>query len=102
MMTRRASSVSRNVPPRPQGETLLDLLRWRAEKQSDRLAYRFLLDGEHEAVTLTYGELDRRARAIGAWLQETLPPSDRPVVLLHRPGLDFLNAFFGCLYGGRI
>jgi hypothetical protein len=26
-------------------------------------------DGDSDVVTITYGELDRRARAIGAWLE---------------------------------
>jgi acyl-CoA synthetase (AMP-forming)/AMP-acid ligase II len=101
-MTPQDALVCQNVHPRPRGETLIDLLRGRAEEQPDRLAYRFLLDGEEEEIALTYGELDRRARAVGAWLRGHLPSLGRPVVLLHRPGLDFLAAFFGCLYGGAI
>jgi acyl-CoA synthetase (AMP-forming)/AMP-acid ligase II len=80
----------------------MDLLRWRAEEYPDCLAYRFLLDGEDDETTLTYAELDQRARAIGAWLLDNLSSPGSPVILLHRPGLDFLAAFFGCLYGGAI
>jgi acyl-CoA synthetase (AMP-forming)/AMP-acid ligase II len=101
-MTPQDALVCRNVRPRSRCETLIDLLRDRAEDQPDRLAFRFLLDGEQEEATLTYGELDQRARAVGAWLREHLPSPGRPVALLHRPGLDFLAAFFGCLYGGAI
>ena len=101
-MTPHDALVCRKVSSRPHCETLVDLLRWRVQEHPDRLAFRFLLDGEEEEATLTYAELDRRARSIGAWLQENLPSPGCPVVLLHRPGLDFLAAFFGCLYGGMI
>jgi acyl-CoA synthetase (AMP-forming)/AMP-acid ligase II len=77
--------------------SLVDTLRWRAEHQPHRLAYRFLVDGEYEEVTLTYNELNRRARAIGALLQSTAKAGDR-ALLLFPPGLDFIAAYFGCLY----
>jgi len=81
--------------------TLVELLRWRAHVQPDASAYTFLIDGETTAVQLTYAALDRRAQAIGALLQELGAGGER-VVLLYPPGLDYIAAFFGCLYGGAI
>jgi amino acid adenylation domain-containing protein/thioester reductase-like protein len=81
--------------------TLVDLLRWRALHQPDRRAYTFLLDGEAEEVCLTYGELDRQARAIGAWLQ-SLGMAGEGALLLYNPGLRYIAAFFGCLYAGVV
>src|SRR6185503_13820357 len=60
-----------------------------------------LSDGEAEEVTLTYGELEERARAIGWRLQFIGAESER-VLLLFPPGLDYISAFFGCLYAGAI
>jgi 8-amino-7-oxononanoate synthase/acyl carrier protein len=77
--------------------TLVDLLRQRAECQADDRAYTFLVDGESEEVHLTYSELDRQARAIGAWLQSQNLKGQR-TLLLYPPGLDFIAAFFGCHY----
>lgn len=77
--------------------TLVDLLRRRADDLADRPAFIFLIDGETEACELTYGELDRRARAIAARLQSFGARGDR-AVLLYPPGLDYIAAFFGCLY----
>src|ERR1041384_4502245 len=48
--------------------TLVALLRYRASTAPDRRAYTFLLDGEDAEQHLSYAELDRRARAIGAVL----------------------------------
>lgn len=49
--------------------TLVELLRYRAQNQSDSTAYTFLQDGETEADKLTYKELNTQARAIAARLQ---------------------------------
>ncbi len=78
-------------------ETLVDLARRRAGESPERSAYTFLLDGETEACEVTYGELDRRARAIGAWLQSFAARNER-AILLFPPGLDYVAAFIGCLY----
>ncbi len=77
--------------------TLIDLLRKRADDLADHPAFIFLIDGEMEACELTYGELDRRARAIAARLQLLGARGDR-ATLLYPPGLDYIAAFFGCLY----
>ena len=81
--------------------TLVDLLRRRAHERPESLAYAFLDDGGKEGERLSYGDLDREARRIGAWLQKSGTPGDR-ALLLFPAGLDFLKAFFGCLYAGAI
>ncbi|HEX8161810.1 MAG TPA: amino acid adenylation domain-containing protein [Pyrinomonadaceae bacterium] len=81
--------------------TLIELLRRRAQRQPHQLGYTFLTDGESQEATLTYAELDRRARAVGAWLQAAGAAGER-VLLLYPPGLEFVAAFFGCLYAGAV
>jgi len=81
--------------------TLVELLRYRAFHQPDQLAYTFLLDGETETVRLSYGELDQQARAIAAKLQ-SLEGTGSRALLLYPPGLEFIAAFFGCLYAGVV
>ena len=81
--------------------TLIELLRWRAQHQTDQKGYIFLVDGEQEGASLMYGELDRQARAIGAVLQQYGARGER-VLLLYPPGLEYIAAFFGCLYAGAI
>jgi natural product biosynthesis luciferase-like monooxygenase protein len=87
------------IPAQP--ETLVDILCRRARIQPDRLAYTFLADGENEEKRLTYGEMDRRARSIAALLQSLGGAGER-VLLLYPPGLDYIAAFFGCVYAGAI
>ncbi len=81
--------------------TLVELLRTRAAETPNQRAYTFLANGEEKTDSLTYSELDRRARAVGASLQATNSRGER-ALLLYQPGLDFISAFFGCLYSGVI
>jgi amino acid adenylation domain-containing protein len=88
----------RSGPP----PTLAAALRERAREHPERTAAIFLQDGETEADRRTYAALDLRARAIAARLQERgAQPGDR-ALLLDPPGLDFIDAFFGCLYAGVV
>jgi len=90
----------------PAPATLVALLRGLAETKPQNPAYGFMVDGEHEDEIITYGELDRRARAIAAHLQARRihgahAPGER-ALLLYNPGLEYLAAFFGCLYAGVV
>lgn len=81
--------------------TLVELVRHRAKHQRDEIAFTYLIDGEDDIVEMTNGELDRRARAIGAWLESHNLGGER-ALLLYPPGLEFITAFFGCLYAGVV
>jgi acyl-CoA synthetase (AMP-forming)/AMP-acid ligase II len=82
-------------------ETLGELLQERAQRGPHDLAYGFLPEGEGDAVPITYGELDTEARRIAAQLGELLAPGSR-ALLVYEPGLQFIAAFFGCLYAGIV
>jgi len=79
--------------------TLVELLQHRALHQGNDIGFRFLVDGERELVEWTYADLDRKARAIAASLQSMDLEGER-ALLLYPSGLDFVAAFFGCLYAG--
>ncbi len=78
---------------------LVDLLQERAGERPDRLAYTYLADDGGEESRLTYAALDARARAIAATLQRRVGRGER-ALLLYPQGLEFVAAFFGCLYAG--
>jgi acyl-CoA synthetase (AMP-forming)/AMP-acid ligase II len=86
----------------PDFTSLVSMLRYRAQHQENRRAYTFLADGETETAALTYGQLDRRARAIAIALADRKVKPGERVVLLYPPGLDFISAFFGSIYSGVI
>ncbi len=82
-----------------ESHTLIDLLQRRADQQADKLAYTFLQNGEVAAGTYTYAQLDAKARAIAAQLLAHNAQNER-AILLYQPSLDYIAAFFGCLYAG--
>ncbi len=81
--------------------TLVDMLGQRAASSPGKILYTFLADGETDERPLTYAQLDQRARQIALLLQEQGNIGDR-ALLLYPPGLDYIAAFFGCLYAGWI
>jgi len=76
---------------------ILDLLSLRAREQPSTIAYSYLDNGEDEAARITYADLEQRALAVAELLRAYANPRDR-VVLVYPSGLEFLGAFFGCLY----
>ncbi|HEV3039682.1 MAG TPA: AMP-binding protein [Candidatus Angelobacter sp.] len=82
-----------------QHSTLVDVLHWRAAMYPDRTAYTFLKDGDSCEENLTFAELDRKARAIAVFLNDAGLQGERALLLLPS-GLEYVVAFFGCLYAG--
>ena len=68
------------------------------------LAYRFLdFSTERDGIArdISWAEFGTRNRAVGARLQQITQPGDR-IAILCPQNLDYLVAFFGTLYAGRI
>lgn len=82
-------------------DTLVHVMRARAERHPERPAIAFLGDGDNVTSSLTYGELDRTARAMAAGLQARAVPGAR-VLLMLDTGPDYVAAFLGCLYAGLV
>lgn len=87
--------------PRFRPSTLVELVQWRAATKEDERVFTFLTDGNKKEVRLSFADLDRRARAFAAMLQQRGLQGER-ALLLYPPGLDYIIAFFGCLYAGVI
>jgi amino acid adenylation domain-containing protein len=82
--------------------TLVAALQSRALYRSDHIAYTFLnFSEEANNATLTYLELDQKARGIATNLR-SLNAAGQPVLLLFPPGLDYIAALMGCLYAAAI
>ena len=90
------------APYAPPQTTLVDRLRYWAHHKADKHSFCFLVDGDTEERRVTFAELDRHARAVGAHLQaQGLERGDR-ALLLYPPGLDFVIGFLGCMYAGIV
>lgn len=82
-------------------ETIVDALHRRAELTPTKRVFSFLERGQRESGAYTFAELDRKARAIGSHLA-ALGAKRKRVLLPYPPGLEFVAAFFGCLYAGAV
>ena len=82
-------------------KNLVDLAIFYAQTMSEKRAYTFLKDGELESESLSYGQLHQQAVAIAGFLQSLNLKGER-ALLIFPAGLDFITAFFGCLYAGVI
>ncbi len=83
-------------------KTLITLLQSRVSRTPELVLYRFLHDGEAEGATLTSATLEERARNLAAYLQGLGHEPGASVLLLFPQGLEFIEAFFGCVYAGII
>ena len=95
------ANCNRILRQKYQYSNLIKLLRYRATNQSEKVAYRFIRQGTIEIDCITYRELDRQARAIAFSLQHICVAGER-ALLIYSSGLEFVAAFFGCLYAGVI
>ena len=85
------------------GSLVRHVEKW-AKVRGDKLAYRFLdFSTERDGVArdLHWADFGARNRAVGARLQQVTQPGDR-VAILCPQNLEYLIAFFGVLYSGRI
>jgi acyl-CoA synthetase (AMP-forming)/AMP-acid ligase II len=82
-------------------DNLVDLLSERAAHSPEKVVFAFFADGENVSLQYTFDELDRHARAIAAELQRRNLSGER-AMLLFPSGIEYLAAFFGCLYAGVV
>ena len=94
-------SVQTDLPCR-QAELADAVAHWAADDGS-RPALTFLTYSGRQRTeqTLSYADLDRSARAWAARLSTLTDPGDRVALMLGQ-SLDYIEAFLGCLYAGRI
>ncbi|MCU7495892.1 MAG: amino acid adenylation domain-containing protein [Ignavibacteria bacterium] len=81
--------------------SFVDILKYRAEHSGDKVIFTFLSEGDNRQESISYAELDEKARQIAACLQSLKLKGER-ALLLYPPGLQYIAGFFGCLYAGLI
>jgi fatty-acyl-CoA synthase len=88
----------------PAGVTLISLIDRNIANVGDAVAYRYLdysRSADGEAIELTWTQLGRRMRAIGARVQGLAAAGDR-VAILAPQGLDYVAGFFAAIKAGTI
>ncbi|HEV7598941.1 MAG TPA: fatty acyl-AMP ligase [Bradyrhizobium sp.] len=81
--------------------SLVELLHHRALHQANERAYVFINDAGTELAELTFKQLDDSSRSLAKRISKLARPGDR-ALLVFPSGLDFLVAYFACLYAGII
>lgn len=85
------------------GLDFVTLFRNRVAENADKRALVFLRESGTGMTeeSVTYRDLDSRARRVAIWLRENTEPGER-AILLFPPGPEFVVGFLGCLYAGVI
>ncbi|RQR47791.1 AMP-binding protein [Burkholderia sp. Bp9126] len=78
-----------------------DVLRFRAETTPDEFAYGYPGFGRMPDRVMRYADMHRRALSIAHEIVAHGRPGD-PVLLIFPSAADFIEAFFACLYAGRM
>jgi acyl-CoA synthetase (AMP-forming)/AMP-acid ligase II/acyl carrier protein len=78
-------------------KNLVELVDYRCDCQPDALAFVFLKDGVQEVERLTYAQLRKKIVAL-AWHLLHLGLTNKAALLIYPPGLDFIVAFYACLF----
>ncbi|MDP4489532.1 amino acid adenylation domain-containing protein [Pseudoalteromonas piscicida] len=81
-------------------ETIYDYLAVHAKSKIDNKAFTFIEDSG-EKNQISFSELHQKAASIACALKAEVEPGSR-VVLLYPPGLEYIQAFLGCLYAGMV
>ncbi|CEG56898.1 fatty acyl-AMP ligase [Legionella fallonii] len=85
-----------------QVRNMVELFQERVQKIPEKNVYYFSETGLHENnVAYSYGSLEEKIMFIAALIQEHTTPGDR-VLMIFAPGMDYLVAFWACLYAGVI
>lgn len=81
--------------------SICDYVSLRGENDRNLVAYTFLHDPDDKSShqQITYGELLDRVISFSARLQQVAAPGDR-AILLYPPGIDYIVAFYSCLWAG--
>ena len=94
-----ATNVQENVAVADRPHSIVDCLQKLALNKPDATAYIFLQNGETETDKISYKELDIKARTIACHLKSY---QGERALLVYPSGLEFIAAFFGCLYAGVV
>lgn len=77
--------------------SIVEVLGHRAHHQTDCLAYEFLNGDDAPPERMSFGVLDRRARALAAEIEQRARQGERAIIVL-QPGFNYIVALFACFY----
>lgn len=87
--------------PLSRAQNFVEAIEHQAAARSQATAFTYLEQGEKPSESITYVEIDRIARGIGAFLQARADPGSR-VLLVVPNRLESILALVGCLYASVV
>lgn len=81
-------------------ETIHDFLAVHAHSKADDQAFTYIEDNGEKSL-ICFADLHQRAQSIAQYLVTEFEPKTK-VVLLFPQGLEYIQAFLGCLYAGVV
>ncbi len=78
-----------------------EILRYWENDKPDQIVFTYLQDCDGQEENITYHELSEKAKKTAGALQRIASQGSR-VLLLLKTGLDYIEAFFGCVYASMI
>lgn len=100
-MSKYSSTSRRTGDLAAEGGNIGVELRRHASLHPERIALRFLGDGEGVTHQLSYAELDRQATSLAIALLGVARRGERALLMYHN-GPDYVLAFIACLYAGIV
>ncbi len=91
--------ITGRAAPLRDADTIVDVVRRRAERTPAQSALLFLEDGERASSHYSYRELWSRAAQLARALE---PLRGERVILLYEAGLEYVAAFLACLASGAV
>ena len=92
------SEAKLGILPSENCSSFAQVLSYRVHVMPNERAFLFYNeDGDGQEVTVSYADLYRRAICIANQLSKNLSSGER-CILLYKPGIEYIAAFFGCLY----
>ena len=91
----------RNAQPNAKARSFADICWWRGLNQPEKIAYRFLLNGVDDYEEINYGDLLSKVASISQFFSDVYN-SDERAILVYPSGLEYIAAFYACLYAGVI
>jgi len=83
------------------GNSIIELIRFRAQYQTDDIAYIHIKDQKDKKEIITYGEFEQRIKKLAAKLQLYDVQGER-IVLMYPSGIDYIVAYFAVIFSGAI
>lgn len=80
---------------------LSDIVLQHVKNQPNAIAYTFVCNDRRVNETISYAELDRKARLLAEVFYQKKFTQER-IILLYPAGLEFIVAYLACLYSGSV